>query len=198
MGKCDSLIKKDIQLNCENPFVKGMEANGVIINRQDIDFTKTVFDDTKKNVIKTLVLKTGKKGFSIHSPGATPYSGAKSALEKKTFRNTFTHDIPLIVLDNGPEVCEGIIDGIANGEFVVILRNKHKGTGGSAEYQIYGYYQGLYPETIDNDKYSEETDGGWACVVKETGSPVSGLFLYDTDAQKSAAAFESMLTAPTA
>ena len=178
MGLCDEILKKGISIDCDNPITKGLESNGVIINRQDVDFAATVFDATRKNIIKTLALKTGKKGYEVYCPGSTPFTGTKTSLEKGTYKNKWTHDLPLVVLDNGPEVCEDIIEGLANGEYVVILRNKHKGGEGNAEYQVYGYYQGLRAETIENDKYSEDTDGGWSVALKETGSPKAAMFFF--------------------
>lgn len=193
MGLCDSLIKRNITIDCANPITKGLEANGVIINRQDVDFSAAVFDDTHKNIVKTLVLKTGKKGFEVHCPGSTPFTGAKTSLEKGTYKSKWTNDIPLVVLDNGPEVCEDIIEGLANGEYVVILRNKHKGATGNGEYQIYGYYQGLRAETIENDKYSEDTDGGWAVALKETGAPKAAIFFFNTDTKTTETQFATLI-----
>lgn len=195
MGACDKLIKQAISQNCANPITKGLEANGLIVNRQDIDFAATVFDATKKNVIKTLVLKTGKQAYEVFIPGSTPFTGTKTSMEKKTYQNTFTNDVSLVVLDNDPTVCENVIDGLAGGEFVCILRNKHKGADGSAEYQIYGYYQGLRAETLENDKYSEETEGGWSAALKETSVPKSALFYFNTDATTTATQYNTLLTA---
>lgn len=104
----------------------------------------------------------------------------------------------MVVLDNGPEVCEDIIEGLANGEYVVILRNKHKGEMGNAEYQIYGYYQGLRSETIENDKYSEETDGGWTVALKETGAPKAAMFMFNTDSKTTATQFVTLTEEPVA
>ena len=192
MGLCDEILKKAITIDCDNPITKGLEANGVIINRQDIDFSATVFDATRKNIIKTLVLKTGKKGYEVYCPGSTPFTGTKTSLEKGTYKNKWTVDLPLVVLDNGPEVCEDVIEGLANGEYVVILRNKHKGSDGNAEYQVYGYYKGLRAETIENDKYSEDTDGGWSVALKETGAPKAGIFFFNTDKKTTDAQFETL------
>lgn len=198
MGLCDSIIKKNITVDCDNPVTKGLEPNGVIINRQDIDFTATAFDATRKNIIKTLVLKAGKKGYEVFCPGSTPFTGAKTTMEKGTYKSKWTNDIPLVVLDNGPEVCEDVIEGLAGGEYVVLLRNKHKGAEGNAEHQIYGYYQGLRAETIENDKYSEDTDGGWSVALKETGSPKAAIYMFNTDAKTTATQFASLTAEPAA
>lgn len=63
MGLCDSIIKKNITVDCASLITKGLETNGVIINRQDVDFSATEFDAIRKNIVKTLALKTGKKRF---------------------------------------------------------------------------------------------------------------------------------------
>lgn len=191
---CDSLIASAIGVECDGMVTRGLESDGVIINRKDIDFGATVFDDTRKNVIKTLVLKAGKTGYAVTQLGATPYTGTNVSLVKGTFVNKFNNTVALVVLDNSPEVCANIIDGLANGEFVVILRNKHKGVDGSAEFQIFGYYQGLFAETIDNDKYDEDVEGGWAMTLTETGAPKSALFFWNTDLETTESAFETLKT----
>lgn len=191
MGLCDSYISRDIAVNCDSMLTRGMEEDGIIINRGHIDFAKTVFGE-KKNIIKTLVLKSGKKGYEVRSAGATPYTGTTTSMVKGTYKNTWNNTVPIVILDNSPEVCEEIVEGLANGTFVVILRNKTKGENGASEYQVYGYHQGLMAETIENDKYSEETDGGWLATLQETGSPKAAMFLFNTDAETTASAYESL------
>lgn len=193
-GICESILKADIVVDCDNMVTKGLEEDGLIINRKHVDFAKTVFGDTK-NVIKTLVLKKGQKGYSVVCPGSTPFTGTKISLVKGTYKNKWDSELPVVVMDNGPQVCQDIIEGLADGTFVVILRNKHKGTDGNAEYQVYGYYQGLAAETIENDKYSEDTDGGWLVTLKETGSPKAGMFYFNTDAETTATQFETLKVA---
>ena len=52
---CNSLIAKDIAFDCDAMSVRGMEADGLIINREDIDFSATVFNAQNPNIIETLV-----------------------------------------------------------------------------------------------------------------------------------------------
>lgn len=189
---CESLIAKAIDFACDDIIVRGLESDGLIINRSDIDFAATVFDAQNPNIIKTLVLKTGKKGYEVNQLGNTPFTGVQSTLEVGTYRNTWTHAIPIVVLSNTPDVAHNIIDGLSNGTFVVILRNKFKGSTGDAEYQVYGYTQGLVASEGTNDKYSEDTDGGWIITLQETGARMSAMFLFNTDAETTAAAYESL------
>ena len=169
----------------------------MIINRADIDFGTTAFNSTRKNVIETLALKAGKKAYEVVMTGNTPFTGTNTALAAGTYRNTFTNMVNLVVLDNGPDVCENVIDGLANGEFVVVLENKFKAlnkesTPGDSAFQVYGWYQGLKAAEMSNDKYSEETDGGWLVSLQETKSPKSGVFLFKTDYDTTAAAVNTL------
>lgn len=192
MANCESLIKKDIDINCETPVTRGLEANAVIINRSDIDFAKSVFATDKKSILESLVLKTGKKGYKCFVPGKTPFTGTKTSLNVGTYVNTFNNEFATVILDNGPDVCENIIDGLANGTFVVVYENKHKGATKNAAFQIFGFYQGLTATALDNDKYSEETEGGWKSVLTEERAPKSGLYLYKTDYEATKALFDSL------
>ena len=191
---CESIISKDIDFACEDLVSKGLESDGIIINRADIDFTKTVFDETNKNIIKTLILKSGKKGYAVKQNGNTPFTGTNSSLVVGTYRNSWTHQVAIVVLANTPDVAANIIDGLANGKFVVILRNVTKGEEGKGEYQIYGYAQGLTCSAGENDKYSEDTEGGWLMTLEETSAPKSAMFFYDTSSETTAAMYESLLT----
>jgi hypothetical protein len=195
---CEFLIKSDIAINCDDPVVAGIEANGVIINRADIDFANVVRDITKKNVINTLPIKVGKKGYKIYVPGPTPFNNTATTMEKGTNRNKFTNDVGFVILDNDPDVCENVIDALANGEFVIVYENKFKNlnkasTPGDSAFQIVGYYQGLKAETLENNKYSADTEGGWNVLLKELNSPKSGLFLFDTDYATTKVKFDSLL-----
>lgn len=192
---CETIISKDIAVACEDMVSKGMEADGVLINRGDVDFTATVFDDTNKNIIKQLVLKTGKNGYAVMQPGNTPYTGTKSSLVVGTYRNSWTHEVQIVVLANTPEVAAEIIDRLANGKFLLILRNVTKGADGKGEFQIYGYAQGLTCSAGENDKYSEETEGGWLMTLQETSAPKSAMFLFNTDSETTTAQYESLKTA---
>jgi hypothetical protein len=190
---CESLIKAAITASCDNPIMRGMESDGVIINRADIDFGNCTVTG---NTISALVLKTGKVGFPVYQMGNTPFTGTKVTMVAGTYKNKFQNEVVIAVLDNGPDVSAKVIDGLANGTFVVVLRNLHKGEDGKSEYQVFGYYQGLKASAIENDKYSEELDGGWLVTLQESNAPTSGMFFYANSAAATATAYEA-LTATT-
>ena len=39
MGVCDDILKKDIVPSCDDPVVQGLEQEGVIMNRADVDLS---------------------------------------------------------------------------------------------------------------------------------------------------------------
>lgn len=188
---CESLIAQDIKIPCEEQVTKGLESDGLIINRNDIDFANSVVNG---NVIESLVLKAGKKAYEIRQDGANPFTGTKTELNVGTYRNRWKNTVSVVVLANTPDVCGNVIDGLANGKFVVILRNLSKGSDGKAEYQVYGYAQVLKAATGENDKYSDDTEGGWLVTLEEESVPKSAYFFYDTSSEITAAKYQSLLT----
>lgn len=189
---CESLITAAIEFDCEEISVKGMEADGVIINRDDIDFAACVIDNNNGNIIKTLALKSGKTGYAVAQLGNTPFTGLVSNLNVGTYRNTWTHEIPIAVLANDPTVARDIIDPLSNGNFVLVLRNKNKGENGDGEFQIFGYHQGCRASAGTNEKYSEDTEGGWLITLQEQNAPKAGMFLWNTDAQTTRSQYDSL------
>ena len=129
--------------------------------------------------------------------GNTPFTGTTTSFVSGTYQNTFTNTVQFVVLDNGPDVCESVIDALANGRFVMILENTFKGLNkesnkGDAAFQIYGYTQGLAASAIENDKYSEDTNGGWLVTLQETKASKSGMFLYKSDYATTKKMFETL------
>lgn len=188
---CETLIKQAITADCSNPIVRGLESDGCIINRSDIDFAQCVVSD---NIISSLVLKSGKTGYPVYQMGSAPFTGTTVSLTTGTYKNKFQNQVVIAVLDNSPTIAKDVIDGLANGSFVVILKNRHKGATGDAEYQVFGYYQGLVATAIENDKYSEDLDGGWLVTLQESNAPKSAMFFFAQSASATATAYESLMS----
>lgn len=197
MASCDKLIAADITHDCDNPLVRGLEDNAIIINRADVDFDSCTFDTTNKNQLKTLVLKTGKKGFTVKQLNDS-FSGTGSTMVKGTYKNRFDNLFNFLISDNDPEVKESIIN-IAGGTFLVVIENKHKNlskatTPGDSTFEVIGFDAGLMAETIESLKYDEETQGGYLISLKETGSGRPPLAFFNTNIATTRAAFNALLT----
>lgn len=194
---CEFLLARDIAASCSDPVVPGFEQEGIIMNRDEIDFGAITFDSSRSNVISQIAMLAGKRAYKVRVLGNTPFTGTSTSFVSGTYQNTFTNTVQFVVLDNGPDVCESVIDSLANGRFVMILENTFKGLNkesnkGDAAFQIYGYTQGLAASAIENDKYSEDTNGGWLVTLQETKASKSGMFLYKSDYATTKTMFESL------
>ena len=192
---CDYRLAANLTADCTAPTVKGLKNKGVIVNYDDIDFDACTRDTGNPNIYTALVLKSGKKGYEVSVPGKTPFTGTKISLNAGTYRNTFTKDVALVLFNSGPDVSRDIVDQLANGTFVVVLENKFAGADGKNTFEIFGIETGLSATAIDNDKYSDDTDGGWLINLQETGAPSSAIFLYNKSITATRTALAS-LTSP--
>lgn len=199
MAYCDGEISQDILIDCDNLMQRGVEQEGVIINYGDIDIDNVTYSADNPSIITALPLKAGKRGYRVVIPTNNPFTGTGTTLATGTNRNTFNHTVGMVVLANDPGVTENIIDGLANGQFVVVIENKNKNLNttvaankGFSTFSVYGLQQGLRATTLEEDRYSEDTDGGWNVVLTETRAPKSGLFFFSTSIEATRTAFNAL------
>ena len=191
---CDYKLAQNIGASCDNPQVQGLKNKGYLINYDDIDFDSIQRDETNSLIVKSLTLLQGKKAYSAYVPGKTPFTGTKAELVTGTYSNKFNKTASIVVLDSGPDVAKNIINNLANGKFVFIMENKYQGDDKNNTFEIYGLEQGLTASEITNEKYSEDTDGGWAVTLVEENAPSAGIFMFNQDIKTTRAALDSLLT----
>lgn len=191
---CDFKLAKDIAGSCESPQVAGLKNTGYLINFDEIDWDALTKDQTNAKIVASLTLLSGKRAYKVIVPGNTPFTGTNAALAAGTYRNKFTKTANIVVLDSGPDVSKNVIDQLANGRFVFIFENKYAGADKKNTFEIYGLETGLVATEMTNEKYSEETDGGWAVTLVETGAPSSGLFFFNESITATRAALTSLST----
>lgn len=191
---CDYKLAQNIGASCDNPQVQGLKNKGYLMNYDDIDFDSIQRDESNSLIITALTMLKGTKAYSAYVPGKTPFTGTKSEMQTGTFRNTFNKTASIVVLDSGPDVAKNIIDNLANGKFVFIMENKYQGDEKKNTFEIYGLEQGMTASEITNEKYSEDTNGGWAVTLVEEQAPTSGIFMFNTDITTTRTALDSLLT----
>lgn len=187
---CDYAIAQDIAAQCENPQKTGLKNTGWLINYDDIDW-----DNLAKtgNIVAKIALLKG-RAYKVVVPGKTPFTGTQVALTTGTYFNKFTKTAAIVVLDSGPDVAENVIDQLANGRFVFIFENKYQGKDNKNTFEIYGLEQGLVASEMTNEKYSEDTNGGWAVTLVEENAVSSGMFLFNESITATRAALKSLET----
>lgn len=173
---CDYLLDAAIKgLDCANPIVKGVESSGYIINRADINLAGVTYSTTAVNTITAMPLASGASAYDITQPSKTPFSGTQTEMVEGTYQNTFTHTISFVIINHGNNVAKQINE-LANGEFVVILKNK-KVESGSSAYQIYGLDGGLVASSMVRELYNDDTLAGWQVTMTEVEVASSATFV---------------------
>lgn len=174
---CEALIAADIQESCTAPMVKGYEKVGYIFNKQDVDtFTRT------GNVVSDISLLSGMKAYYLYNAGNTPFNGSTTTLNVADIRNTFDKTAQFLVLNDGPKTSEEIIDGLANGSFVVVLEQSFTNDqNGNNKFEIIGLECGAKATAIEKDRNSEDTRGAYLVTLTESQAPTSALFFFKTD-----------------
>lgn len=178
MALCDFLISADIQgYDCENPMVKGAKADGLIINRKDINFSGITYDANDPFKVTALPLITGKTAYDIVQGGKTPYTGTQQEMAEGTYQNTITNTVQFVILNQGMVTANQVF-ALMNGEFVVVLQNNN-GT-----YQVYGLEAGLRASAMVRELYNDDTLSGWLITMTEENAVKGNLFidatLYET------------------
>lgn len=188
MELCDFALAQEIGVSCDNPQKAGVRNKGYLMNYDDIDWDTLAQTD---NVVTKLALLKS-RAFPVVIPGKTPFTGTQVSMTAGTYLNKFTKTAAIVVLNSGPDVSKNIIDQLANGRFVFIFENKYAGTDGKNTFEIYGLEQGLTASEMTSDKYSEDTDGGWAVTLVEENAPSSGIFFFTESLAATRAALKSL------
>ena len=173
MALCDYLISADIAgYDCSNPMVKGAKADGLIINRKDINFAGVTYDTTTPNPFKVtaLPLLSGKTAYDIVQGGKTPFTGSQQEMAEGTYQNTFTNTVQFVILNQGTTTADQVF-ALMNGEFVVVLQNNN-GT-----YQVYGLEAGLRASAMVRELYNDDTLSGWLITMTEENAVKGNLFI---------------------
>lgn len=191
---CEKTLKACITADCNNPIFSGIDGEAYIFNKKEIASFSFETDEDQlgengnPNIITAINMEThtvgnsqvAYTGFRVQQFGKTPYTGTMSTLVEGNVMNKFNSEVHIVVPDNSPTAAK-LIDDLKDGKFVVVLKNEYDGSDKRGSYQVYGAKKGLVATAVENDKYSEDTDGGWAVTLTEEGSPVSALFLEHKD-----------------
>lgn len=198
LGTCSSTVANDLLKNCSDVVVGGLEKEAYLINREDIDIaaTKATLVVGSNNIYSGLVLKVGKKGYKCSN-----ITNEKTTKVDGTFNNKFQHVITGVLLDDG-DVAGATIEALSskNGEFVAVVEYKYKDLNrilspGSSAFHIIGLDVPLTSngQTIDNDKSSADTDGGWSFALSCTDNHARTLW-YSANYTATKALFDALGT----
>lgn len=157
----------------------GWEQVGYIINRSDIDYAAIKYGyktDYPNTVVTQFAAKDGKKGYFVGQL-KNAFTDSQVNLNVGDYRNTFTNQVHFTAFGNSVGLSK-VINGLANGEFVMILEQKEKGENGESAYRIFGLDNGLTATEITNNPTDDSIGNSWNIVLEETGASSSEYFLF--------------------
>lgn len=173
---CPSNLSSDILYDCSSLNIKGFGVEGVIVNRNDIDFKSFTSLAEGSIDVSNFPMKTGTKGYRIQQPANNPFTGTQIELNVGNYFSTFNKTVSFLIFVNENS---RIPDNLANGEFVVILRKKvipnssQSSTINGYNYLIFGLDGGLKATEITRDFYDEDNNGAWLVNLVEEGAPTA-------------------------
>ena len=183
---CEKKIMTCISASCENPVFAGMESVGYVFNKSDIvslpvEYNKDSNPNGNPNIITEIVMDTDTNdtaytGYKVTQLGKTPFTGTNTAMVEGNIANVFTETVTFVVPDNSPAAAM-LLDNIANGKFVFVLKNEYTGSDGRGSWQVFGAKKGLVCTAMERDAYSEDTNGGWSVTLTAERTPNSAMFL---------------------
>jgi hypothetical protein len=161
MANCGR-ISAGVARNCDNPLVGGSSNELILINKEDIvSYTE---NSSNSQIIEGINL--------VSSPQAVAYKfeGFKNSVEPQidlapaAFLNAWKHQILFRIFDNTPDT-KKIIDGLANGTVVAIIKNNNQGVNGNAVYELFGRFAGLELTVATAAKNDADTQGAYVLTL---------------------------------
>lgn len=185
---CEKSINACIAVDCNNPLFAGVDSEGLIFNKSQIADMPM-----EGNIVTAIIMGSDSStdssycGYTCQQYGNNPFEGSQVEMTVGTYFNKFNNTIQLAILNNGPEVCENVIDNFANGRFVVMLKNEYTNESKDNKHQLYGTAKGLKASSITRELYGDN-ESAYIVTLVEEGNPKSGVFFYaGSDASTEAA-----------
>lgn len=134
---CSKIQVGFAQEACQALAVPGTSPRVILISFTDIDKSKSV---VANNVISSLVLKQGTKGYEVDSlPNATVGS---DSINVGTYVRTHAHNVIVRIFQKS-EAAKKFVNGLTNAKVVAIVENNEHGSAGEVKYEVYGWDSGL-------------------------------------------------------
>lgn len=142
---CEKLITSGFELDCTSIPTKGIVQSITIMNTSEIDKGATVFNATNKEIIESIVLKSGGKRAYLMTGIKTLLNGQATFAPKDDTFDGWIHTLIGYIGDLNP-IALAQLKAFTNGaEITAILEMKYTGADGtgSTRYKVFGYDQGM-------------------------------------------------------
>ena len=181
-----------ITTNCSTKPVGGLDVDVYIANRADIaSLTK---DGTNDLIVEAITMAATKKFYKFS--GLKQSNKASVKMFKGPYFNSWDHGADLIIFSNTADTKAKIIEQMANGDMVMIINNKWRGTAGNQAFEMLGYEVGLTGNVIERVSDDADTQGAWKVTLGPPDGehePRTPLSVYDTDYATTLALVEALI-----
>ncbi|PWB24660.1 hypothetical protein [Flavobacterium sp. HTF] len=157
---CINKLTANIAYDCNatNRAKGGLESKAVLINTVDIDLTALTQSGA---TVTNLTLNAGATGYEIGWIKQLGSTASEFAVNDGL--DTFSHSFACRVFGQGSADAERIKE-LSQGEFVVVVETKYKGTGNVDSYKVFGIENGL--KMSEGSFTSLENDGSFLFTLK--------------------------------
>jgi len=155
------------------------------VNAYEPSYVAATTETVPSVVIDAFSLVSGAKAYKINQL-KNAFTDTEVAAEVGDYRVTFTNTLAFKIFDQGPKVA-AIVNGLANGEFVVILEQKDKSidaysfASGESKWRVFGIENGLTASEITNNAYDDSIGNGWSVKMEEKASSSSAYYIFKDD-----------------
>lgn len=162
---CEDKLAADIQKDCDNKPVGGIEVNVVLINFDDVDKTASTLDVTNDLIITNLATASGTSGFFVEGVKQAQGSSYELVIKENSF-DAYKHTFAGVVLNPSAENKKSISNIASGGRYVAVVEKIWKGASQEDAFEVLGWDRGLVISTLVQN--SKEDDG----IIKfELASP---------------------------
>lgn len=155
MSNCINKLTANISYDCTtaNRAKGGLESKAVIINRSDLDFTAITESGA---TVTNISLKAGTSGYEIG--WVKQLGNTASEFSVNDGLDTYNHSFACRVFGQSASDAERIKE-LGEGEFVIVVETKFKGTNNASAFKVFGIENGL--KMSEGTFTSLENDGSF-------------------------------------
>lgn len=188
---CNEILSADIQKDCLNKAIGGIEVNVVLIPFESIDKNASSLLVGNKLVIQNLDLKAGKTGYYIE--GVKQSMGASFEMVAKDLNfNSYKHTFSGVVLSPSAENKKSLSELASGSRYVAVVEKIWKGEEGDDAFEVLGWDVGLIVQEMTWN--TRESDGIIQFTLANTDGyeePEMTRNLLETDYATTKTAFEN-------
>lgn len=191
MATCVPKITGNLQFDCDNRDVQGLEANILLFNRDDVDFGNSTIDGANSKLITNFQLKSGTTGYVLQGIKLLN-SYLSEVVVNNEGLNRWRHNLNARIFNLDKEARKQI-DLIADGaNLVAVVERKWKGADQESPFVVLGWGTGM--EIAEGSESSNENDGSFVFRVASNDLALEGegaKLLLETDYATTKTAFEA-------